>query len=384
MLKNWLWYLFLLLCTGAFFVCFNGYLSMYVFLLSLLLPPVSLLVSLPGMLRLRLALEIPGEAGRARMAKSMSVSLRLHAATRCVLPTGRVRVTLFVENRFTGETRRERLEFSSGRQAVTLAHSLSSNTCGLVTCQLKRAWAYDLLGLFFLPVRLGEEAQCQVTVLPTVHDARLTLEIGAAPQAEGERYSLYKPGGDPSELFGLREYRPGDRLSRIDWKLSQKSRGLLVRQASLPITDQVVLLTDLSGGGAAADGAMDVLATLSDYLAYQEVGHVLAFSSGEGLACTQAQTPEEARPAIEAMLGLVSRNPLPDLSVAALPEGVAHLIYICSQPDPTRLGQLRERYPHARLTALHFLRAEGGGLQGAQLVRVRLGHIAEDLNGLAL
>ena len=35
MLKNRILYLFILLCTTAFFICFNGYYSWYVFLLSL-------------------------------------------------------------------------------------------------------------------------------------------------------------------------------------------------------------------------------------------------------------------------------------------------------------------------------------------------------------
>ena len=39
MLKNRLCYGLLLLCTSAFFIFFNGYLSLYVFVLSLLFPP---------------------------------------------------------------------------------------------------------------------------------------------------------------------------------------------------------------------------------------------------------------------------------------------------------------------------------------------------------
>lgn len=63
MLKYRLRYLIVLLCTGAFFVCFNGYVSLYVFLLSLALPVLSLLLSLPGMLTLRVTVCVPGEEG---------------------------------------------------------------------------------------------------------------------------------------------------------------------------------------------------------------------------------------------------------------------------------------------------------------------------------
>ena len=60
MWKNRLCYLALLACTGLFFICYDGYLSLYVFSLSLLLPFVSLAVSLPGMLGARAVLSAGG------------------------------------------------------------------------------------------------------------------------------------------------------------------------------------------------------------------------------------------------------------------------------------------------------------------------------------
>ena len=48
MWKSRLCYLFVLLGTTTFLICFDGYLSLYVFVLSLLLPVVSLACSLPG------------------------------------------------------------------------------------------------------------------------------------------------------------------------------------------------------------------------------------------------------------------------------------------------------------------------------------------------
>lgn len=66
MLKNRLCYGLLLLCTSAFFIFFNGYLSLYVFVLSLLFPVVAFLVSLPGMLGARLSLEIGSKSGEKK------------------------------------------------------------------------------------------------------------------------------------------------------------------------------------------------------------------------------------------------------------------------------------------------------------------------------
>lgn len=57
---------------------------------------------------------------------------------------------------------------------------------------------------------------------------------------EAESYDDFQPGTDVSQIFDVREYRPGDRLQRIHWKLSAKSDGLLVREDSQPLACAVV------------------------------------------------------------------------------------------------------------------------------------------------
>lgn len=81
MWKSRLCYLFVLLGTTTFLICFDGYLSLYVFVLSLLLPVVSLICSLPGMLCTRVKLST-GKGNRAPAAgkyarKGESIPLQL-------------------------------------------------------------------------------------------------------------------------------------------------------------------------------------------------------------------------------------------------------------------------------------------------------------------
>ena len=59
---------------------------------------------------------------------------------------------------------------------------------------------------------------------------------------------MTRPGDDPSEPFGLREYQADDRLS-IHWKLSEKTDALMVRQLGLPVDDTLLLVLDNSKEG---------------------------------------------------------------------------------------------------------------------------------------
>lgn len=386
MLKNRLCYLFVLLCTWVFFVCFNGYCSLYVFLLSLALPVLSLALSLAGMLTLRVSVTAPGQSQPVRTAKTAAAPLRVEVFTRSFLPAGRARVRFVIENHFTGETQSERLEFSPSRQPQVLEHKLSSNTCGEIVCRLCKARAYDLLGLFWLPVRLGKNGQCRIIVQPTVYAPTLGLERRRAPNGEGERYSRSKPGSDPTELFGLRNYRPGDRLSRVDWKLSQKAGELLVKESSLPLADRVLLAADLCGDGLEADTVMDTLATISASLGKLEAEHAIVFSRERSLALLEVAEPEDAYPAIETVLCHTDRRPLPTRRPPEAPRDVSQVVYICPEPDTGFLEVLEELYPAARLTVVH-LRPLGEDLglpPDTQLLRVRPGLVGADLDGLLL
>lgn len=383
MLKNRLAYLLILLLTGIFFICFNGYYSMYAFLLSLALPLVSLAASLPGMLTLRATVCAPGGKEAVRSAKGRPVPLHVAAMTRWPLPSGRARVTLIVTNHFTGEEQRERLEFTPSRMPQVMEHKLASSVCGSITCRLTKARAYDLLGLFSLP-GFRQTGGCQVLVLPTVCRPAMDLAPSRSRGEEGERYSSQKPGDDPTELFGLRDYRPGDRFSRVDWKLSQKGGSLLVREASLPLTDRVLLLAELSGSGLEADALMDVLATLGGFLAERGLSFSVGYSQAGQTVFADVDRPEEALAVVEAVLRGTDRQPL--RLPQALPGGVSRVVYLCAEPDPEALGRLVRQYPGARL---HMAATRPWG-EPSRLppellpVRVRPGHIAKDLDGLLL
>lgn len=388
MLRNRLLYLFILLCTTAFFICFNGYYSWYVFLLSLSLPWLSLAISLPGMLTSRVYVEASGFGSTARTSKSVSVPLQVAASSRWPLPSGRVRVRLSVANTFTGESRKEVIELSPGRRSQAVEQKLTSHSCGRIICQLSKARGYDLLGLFCLPVRLGEGKSSQVIVSPKVYEVLIGMGPRHAPDAESDRYSAVKPGGDPTELFGLRDYRPGDKLSRVDWKLSQRTGGLLVKEGSLPMAMRTLLLIDLSGDGQEADLLMDALATLSHCLCCQEAEHVVGFLRGEELAFMDVDEPGEEGAVIESVLCYGGRGRFPaELDDApGAPRDIARVAYLCPQPQPAALGFISRQYPSARMTVLHTRSLEAGTALPPEAcpVRLRQGFLAEDLEGLML
>ena len=116
MLKNRISYLLILLGVFLFFVCYNGYISYYVLLVALALPLLSLLLSLPGILGIRLEFQ----AEELSAQKGQSVPLRLTISNALPFVSGRARVTLRTQNILTGEIQEEHFGFTASQARLPL------------------------------------------------------------------------------------------------------------------------------------------------------------------------------------------------------------------------------------------------------------------------
>ena len=386
MARNRIVYAIVLLGAWIFFLSFNGYLSLYVLRAALILPLVSLAVSLPGMLGARLVLR--PLATRSRKGEDLPLQLQFtHRLPWIVSPRGRA--VLVAANTLTGQVQRERLEFTAARDPVTLTYQVTSPACGQVKLTLAKARITDYLGLFALPLSSRSVTEAGVLFFPAPASAPLLLDTAAQTSGEGERYSQLRPGDDPAELFAFREYREGDRLSRVHWKLSQRLEELQVRELGLAVSDRVFFLLEPLGSGEACDALLDVFATLSAFLGEQELPHRVAFAPGEEQVLTvlALEAPEDARPALETLLLAGRRTtPAPPPRERELPTGTAHLIYLCCAPQPETARALLASGAQ-RVTVIRTTPREAG--EGplpplAEEITALPGRLDQDLAGLTL
>ena len=81
-------------------------------------------------------------------------------------------------------------------------------------------------------------------VFPKLMEVDFTSEQLNQYDMESYKYSALKSGEDTSETFGIREYKEGDSLKSIHWKLTGKMENLIVREAGLPVENSVMILLD--------------------------------------------------------------------------------------------------------------------------------------------
>uniref|UniRef100_UPI0026078DF8 DUF58 domain-containing protein n=1 Tax=uncultured Flavonifractor sp. TaxID=1193534 RepID=UPI0026078DF8 len=88
-----------------------------------------------------------------------------------------------------------------------------------------------------------------------------------------------RPGGGPGEDYDLREYRAGDPLRSVHWKLSSKLDELVVRETLEPQQAAIVVTYDHFGPPEALDRTFAQLCALSRWLLEQERPHHIQWAA---------------------------------------------------------------------------------------------------------
>ena len=134
--------------------------------------------------------------------------------------------------------------------------------CGNLIFQVRRIKIWDYLRITSFRRACGET--CTASILPVPRVLSLPPADREKIPEEGETYDPHRGGDDPSEIFQVREFRPGDRVSGIHWKLSARSGTLMTKEYSRPLQEGGLLFLDLyspeaSGNWAEADDYLDLV-----------------------------------------------------------------------------------------------------------------------------
>ena len=125
------------------------------------------------------------------------------------------------ENRLTGEKDNIKIDFSMrGKKEEQVSFQGKSDSCGCIKFSFTDWKAEDLFRI--LAFRRKADLDREMVVMPV----RSHMDIGILSREgfdmESFKYSKDRPGDDPGETYDIREYRSGDSIRQIHWKLSGK------------------------------------------------------------------------------------------------------------------------------------------------------------------
>lgn len=244
-------------------VCFLSYLIFqvwfsWVLLLTVLLVPVlSVLLSLPAMLTAKADFQTPVQG---RMGVPARTTLRMQ----CKFPVPPVRCKLRLQNLLTKH-----------RYVGLPGEYLPVQHCGVLKITLTHLWVCDYLGLFRKDLR--PDRVYTMTVMPKP----VANTMGALGK-EGLGNGWKPKQGGFAENHELRLYRPGDDLRLLHFKMSAKTGKLIYREPVVQQHFRVCLALTLSGKPAVLDDKLGRLLYLSDRLLRDHIPHEVRCRSGLG------------------------------------------------------------------------------------------------------
>lgn len=203
---------------------------------------------------MQIRLELPGTVQKKERAEG-----KLCILYKKKIFFGKFKIYLQFENLMNGErtTICEKITVGCGQRTDETFY-VQARCSGTIRCTILSVRVYDWFGITFHKMPGKEQADVLVVPEPFVKNADILAEFQNDP--EGQEFLPSRQGYDYSEPSGIREYRPGDSIKSIHWKLTGRLSRLYVKEPSLPSEQNIVIFAETGHSGALEAEECDRLA----------------------------------------------------------------------------------------------------------------------------
>ena len=212
---------------------------------------------------------------------------QIFVRNRLCIPVCKLRIDLSYQYAGEEKKRKERLWVAvRAKEKKQIAVKHLQKYSGKVCAELVDCRVYDVLGIWSFRKRMKKKAE--ILIFPKTYPIVTEVTVQTSNfSLEGERFSEEVSGDDPSELFALRDYQPGDRMARIHWKLSARKGEWYVKEFGRPVGTAVLLLLEpvwKEGGQSAAEIGryLQTAVSLVRSLLNAECSHVVSWIMENG------------------------------------------------------------------------------------------------------
>jgi len=283
--------------------------------------------------------------------KNQDFPVRIKINNRSILPVGKAEAHIEYYNVFNNQINSFELYMPiQARNSQSVTFQLQSKYCGIINIRCAYIYIFDPLRLF--KFKVGKNICTDIAILPECREISGTVRFSDRVNEESEKFSEYKPGDDPSEVFDLRGYIPGDKLNRIHWKLSSKKDEFIVKDYSLPVDIPSVIFLNLKCYDDSKytlpvfDTLVESFISVSQFLIDNERSHTVVFFNGKA-GCFMEYTidsPEALTEVTRTLIFSVNDNLFCDPPEAYLLDNTdvefSSFTFVTSQPDNDIIGKI--------------------------------------------
>ena len=211
--------------------------STIIFIFLCMLPMASLLYLIPAFFAIKLNLRTSSDS--AEKFTPVSFSLMLSNESPFPFPFLEADITVPGDDAVKCEKVKTRLSLIPfGR--YTIEKQLSFSYRGLYEIGVAELYCYDLFRLFKVKININLFKSISILPRRLVFSGELKLD----DSTEESDFNARRVGEDNSEISDFRDYRPGDSVRAVHWKLSSKSDDLVVKEYSMNSKQNTLIICD--------------------------------------------------------------------------------------------------------------------------------------------
>lgn len=239
-IRNVLRYLVAFALNIFIMLAFHSYVNLVLLVGMVLFPAYSIY----GVYRAGQHLHVTLRCPREDMVKNEEFHVYVDIDNPTWFPLVNVTLSLCVENAFYGSRGEHELNVPlRAHHKTEIVYPVVMERCGHFVLTAERITYMDLSGMYVVQIPLKKQTEC--LVLPAgecrEQEAGTLYQKGVSEAMESR-----EKGYDFSDITGIREYIPGDKLQNIHWKLSTKKDELMVKERVSVSAMQLHVLVELA------------------------------------------------------------------------------------------------------------------------------------------
>lgn len=239
MLKNRIEYCIVLLITVVLFIFYNNFFFFYLLLCVALIPFVSLLIASAG--KKNINVEISFE--NISIGQGNKIPIKINVSNFGPLPLPGISLKFRVQNKYYPNEELQIINLPLRKGINSYHWYISPLYSGCIELIGIDCSFYDYLGL----KKFSSNFNCNssTSVIPTQSSIIMNIIEDTFTLGSDEDSDSGEKVEDVTQIKEFREYRPGDRIQRVNWKITAKHDNLFVKEFEQQFSRSLTLLVEL-------------------------------------------------------------------------------------------------------------------------------------------
>lgn len=244
---------------------------------------------------------------RSSCMRGGALQITMHAKLSPRFLAGYVKATGFMENTTFDKTDRKTFVFQDMSNKPHTFEYVSADS-GRIIVHFPTIRITDILGVCTIGVKCGKHAEAIVS--PVLYD-EVNVRMGnSSKSVVGGDLSLSQKGYDHTEVFGIRDYIPGDLLNSVHWKLSGKFDDIKTKEYGSSDDRHTLILVDMTRIKKAnaytpdewLNCVLDIAASVSGALIKNNYAHTVGWINDGKFFCADVTDNDSFVQAVEKLM----------------------------------------------------------------------------------